>query len=277
MAKRKTFYGVGVLIGLSLALTALLSLTAPAPNISMAQSPTLTPTISETLVGLNQLVVDETCLVPCWLGWSIGEDTLKETQQKSRRNLGKPLWSVQDGNYTLLGLNFEDQNPLWLKAWVDEADNKIVAGSLYVEFPQESYVDWSFYSLSNVLTSYGEPDEVTFGTPFPHDGGLLNIRYYSKNLYLSYYITDPTINDEQPGLRICNDVAYIALLRVWVQSEPIEETPVITSEFWYSLYERDPLEYDLGDVTDLSVRTFTDLLSNEPACISLLPAAAWPE
>lgn len=43
MAKHKTGYVVGVVFCLSLALTALLSLTAPVPNISMAQSPTRTP------------------------------------------------------------------------------------------------------------------------------------------------------------------------------------------------------------------------------------------
>ncbi|KAB2854966.1 MAG: hypothetical protein F9K46_16235, partial [Anaerolineae bacterium] len=49
MAKRKTGYVIGVLFCLGLLLTTLLSLVAPTPNISTAQSPTRTPASSAAI------------------------------------------------------------------------------------------------------------------------------------------------------------------------------------------------------------------------------------
>ncbi|MBL1138095.1 MAG: hypothetical protein HND46_22540 [Chloroflexi bacterium] len=81
MAKRKTGYAIGVLFCLGILLTALLSLAAPTPNASTAQSPTVTPD-PDVINALNQLIRDETCQLPCWWGWTIGEDNFETTKYR---------------------------------------------------------------------------------------------------------------------------------------------------------------------------------------------------
>ncbi len=281
MAKRKTFYGVGVLIGLSLALTALLGLTDPTPNISEAQSPTRTATATpenvQAVNALNSLVSDSNCVAPCWLGLQVGVSDWEELQKWATTNLGRPLpQGSEDGKYLTTGGLFRRagiDNTL-TGVWIDAESERIIAANLQVESPTESYIDWSPLMPAQILDSHEAPDEITLELGESAGSIYLTIRYYSIGLFVLYRIHYEYNSYELP-LNICVDTHSINWMRMWIQSEPIELSSEMQNQLWERVFDRSPYEFDLRAVSGLDIASFIETISNGINCFETLSYEQW--
>lgn len=55
------------------------------------RTPTSTPENQELVNLVNELIRDESCVLPCWWGWNIGEDTDAQVQRNADRIWGNKL------------------------------------------------------------------------------------------------------------------------------------------------------------------------------------------
>ncbi|MBI5928846.1 MAG: hypothetical protein HY862_06020 [Chloroflexi bacterium] len=275
MAKRKTFYAVGVLMGLSLLLTTLLSLAAPAPNISAAQSLTRTATATpenvQAVNALNSLVSDSNCVAPCWLGLQVGVSGWEELQNWATTNLGRPLLQgSEDGKYLTTGGLFRRagiDNTL-TAIWIDVESERIIAANLQVENPSESYIDWSPLMPAQILDSHKAPDEITLELEESAGYLYLTMRYYSIGLFVLYGIHYEYTSYELP-LNICVNLNSINWMRMWIQSEPIELSLEMQNQFWERVFSRSPYEFDLEAVSDLDIPSFVETISDGIDCFEI--------
>ncbi|MCQ3930138.1 MAG: hypothetical protein DPW16_06730 [Chloroflexi bacterium] len=275
MAKHKTGYAIGVVFCLGLSLTTLLSLAAPAPNIGAAQSPTRTPD-PDVINALNQLIRDETCQLPCWWGWVLGEDNLESAKQKLETLTGTPvnMTSIGEDTYLTAGIltsaspaGSEDGQDVGLRLIAQE-DNLLREIYLLVHSPTESSINWSSYRLPKILGRYGVPDAINID--FAIDAGTgynVKLKYSELHFIIRYTVILPDFKravTADDTFFICNTFAsnYMEIL-VLSDENATDDYFGGNSNFVY--------------FTGVDNATFSEIFSEDNACIETLPREQWPE
>lgn len=282
MAKRKTGYAAGVVFCLSLLLTALLSLAAPIQNISTAQSPTWTPSSPEQIEAINQLIRDETCQLPCWWGLTLKESRVAEVKARLIEIFGRENISLFKGNtYIRIGSNLtfitEDYpDPEWLDmegyrfsfdAWTSVANNQLVGIALRIPLPQYHKVDWTPYTAKSILSRFGEPDDIAYLEPIMNGDCCINLifRYYDLGLYVEYSIEATYAQNQHTFCNTIDDIAYDGII-ILLEAEELQFKNFGIME---TVRHKDPYELEIDRVTNLTRTEFTELFSQENACITV--------
>lgn len=305
MAKHKTRYAIGVLFCLGLSLTALLSLAAPALNISTAQSPTLTarpePENPDLLILLNSIIADEKCVLPCWWGWTVGEDNLETLQTIAMQQFGKEFEVIEtseesfpsgDDRYVLLFTRFpevEAPDPniddeaigVDVRLWVEKESDSLVAIALNANFSYQSYLDLSPYSAANILSRYGTPNKINIVYP-GESGGYdddyyLKLNYYDLGLYIRYwiYMKIPPQNLRQ-SILLCNSLENVSRITIWIEPKAFE----LSQEMIFaggSIRTDTALDRSIEDIAPFTLEEFYETISQENTCVETFPINEWAE
>ncbi|GIK66818.1 MAG: hypothetical protein BroJett018_46120 [Chloroflexota bacterium] len=271
------------------------------PKIAVSQTtptPIPTPENRQASNQLQQFLLDEDCLHPCWLAWTLGIDDLKDAQRVLKFSFGRPIQDITDlaseSGYWFIGYNLSTTYPFLdadgvavrfpdskfvLSIQQYEDVDVVVAGGLTAQQPRWNYVDWSAYQLESILTHYGIPDEVTI--TYPLDGTdeayYLNIRYFNLGVFVHYFMVfDKTSGlgvDNPDGIPICNHLSKMALLKVWYQSEPLPKLDLASE--WDNVRFTQDYERPLDTVSDLTLAEFTELFSQPDTCFTTIPPNEW--
>jgi hypothetical protein len=218
------------------------------------------------------------------------EDTLYELFGASsyQKNSGD-IYSGgrEDAEYSVFYLHLDTRNEgrdgslasEGISFWVLEPEGRFVASRLSTDLPALSYVDWSPYMPSGILSKYGAPDLVTFVYPTDMLSGYTMImRYFNLGLFIGYDFPYKTSLRSNDSILICNQMAndFMYLLRLGItvvadysvipENNPWPEGDEI---MWY--------ERRLEDITTLDLETFTEIFSHENVCFTTLPIDEWPE
>lgn len=155
------------------------------------QSPTATPESYQTIEHLNVLINNPSCTLPCWWDLTLEVSTLSDLQDLAVAKFGENFAAKIDDNYIHAGYVFLESIPdassgrldLGTGFWFRQSDEKLVAIGLELGYPSESYVDYSSYLPENILSTYGQPDEVTliFVSRPSYD---IMLKYHDLGLYI---------------------------------------------------------------------------------------------
>ena len=159
----------------------------------------------EEATTVQQLISDEDCLLPCWWGLNLGVDSGRAVEDMLYNSFGAFSYHQSDGNnysgvrqdaeYSVFYLPLNTRNEArdgdlaseGIFFWVLEPEGRFVASRLSSDLPALSYVDWTPYMPSSLLSKYGTPDLVTF--VYPTDmlsGYTMIIRYFDVGLFVGY-------------------------------------------------------------------------------------------
>lgn len=253
-------------------------------------TPTTTPLPDSLAIieTLNVLMADETCQLPCWWGWQFGEDSLEQVQATADRNLDEPLFTRLENDYIHLSRSLEvinysiesaltARNPR-LNLWVDIKSDQLVASHLSIEAPTASYVDFSPYIISEVLSKYGVPDEVSFFTNSLAFSMTIVLKYEASHYYFRYLLSytlplDGTFDFENDLLALCNTSENIPFFELSVNLIPDELDSPLTQ--YENIREFEGLSID--EITDLTAEEFTRIFSQRNQCFNTVPIREWEQ
>jgi hypothetical protein len=167
-----------------------------------------------------------------------------------------------------------------LTAIINNTTHTLEGISLLIPGPNFHQLDWSGYSIANILATYGNPDEITFSQPitFSSQRGSLILRYHSIGLYLRYeLIIQNIIIDRDPmnvKYTICNDLDYVRdFIEIWIQTDDLNFPQ--GSNNWDSLRFGSDIQRHIEDITPYTVDEFSEILSNENTCITSNETSEW--
>jgi len=245
-------------------------------------TPTSTPENQELVNTLNEVIHDESCELPCWWGWNIGEDSLEQSQVTGEMIWGDDLLMGESEDYIWLDvelnetMNSEIEESLFYSGayailLVDPKENKLFAARFYVGYPSANYADLEPYMPAGILSKYGVPDEVTvelFSVTSPIE---LILRYKSLNLYVQYNVAydAPYYLPEDYTIRLCNNLDNIIEFQLQVSISP--EDINLPTGFWDNPATRNDSEFNLEKVSELSLEEFTEIFSMPNQCFETLP------
>ncbi|MBL1134203.1 MAG: hypothetical protein D8M56_02710 [Chloroflexi bacterium] len=251
----------------------------------------------EEAATVQQLISDEDCLLPCWWGLNLGVDNGRAVEDMLYNSFGPSSYQKSDGNdysgvregaeYSVFYLHLNTRNEIrdgdlaseGISFWVLEPEGRFVASRLSSDLPALSYVDWTPYMPSSLLSKYGAPDLVTF--VYPTDilsGYSMIMRYFDLGLFVGYDFPYKSWVESNKSILICNqldnDFMYLFRLGVTVVADyfAIPENnpwPGGDKTMWY--------ERRLEDITTFDLETFTELFSHENVCFTTLPIDEWPD
>lgn len=257
------------------------------PHVS---TPTPMPENPAMVQRLSNLIHDEKCVLPCWWGWTVGEDTLESIQEIAMANLDRQFdVFASKAKFFRIGMVFpEAEAPIALDdsytgvsivLWLHQEDNSLSAVSTWVSSPSESYVDTSPYQPVEILKTYGVPDQITI--IYPTDIGgytysyYLKFKYHSLGLYIGYWMyidTAPKGTDE--NISLCSS-DYIGRIVLWVEPQELDlSEQMILSGGINRL--TDPLDREIDGIVGMDLEAFTEAFSQEDTCIETLPINEWP-
>lgn len=254
------------------------------------QTPRATPVNYQELDALQALVSDLNCDLPCWWGFQMGEDDLASTQNKLISYFGQAFSTYKDDTFTMAWYRFniapesefedEEDTTLSFRLMADD-ENQVVAASVHFERPYESYLDLSSLMPDGILSTYGEPDEITIAYPLGpmKTSYTLSIRYYNQNFYIMYYISSFS-TENSSTLFICNKIAAISEVYIWIQSEEIPLPTLLKEELvWDVVRSRNAntlIEWDIENISTFeTLENFTEFFSQENTCFYSLPYDEW--
>lgn len=275
---------VGVLIVLS-AIYLPLSLAfvgSKNPRSSHFQVQTLTPAPSETIETINDLIVDENCQLPCWWGLILGESSIAQIKEQFIEIFGRDNIRVFKGNtyirigssLTVISQNYPDPDLLEeeaynfsIDAWTAVDMNQLVGIALRIPIPQYHRVDWTPYAPKSILSRYGEPDDIAYLGPIMNSDCCIDLvfRYYNLGLYVKYSI-EATYTQNQYAF--CNELSNIAYDGIILFLEA-EELRLDNFGLLETARHKDPYELEIDQATNLTKAEFTELFSQENACVTV--------
>lgn len=242
-------------------------------------TPTSTPENQELVDTLNEVIHDERCELPCWWGWNIGEDTDAQVQRNAGRIWGDKLIINESEDYIFYSLtlyetmNAEIKESLnyfgsFVDLWLDSEKDQLIGSRFYVGFPRANYADLEPYMPADILSKYGVPDEVTvelFAVTSPIE---LILRYESLNLYVHYDVAYDELYFPPEGyrIRLCNDLDNI--LQFQLQLSPKDFN---FPSFWDNPATRNDSEFNLEEISELSLEEVTEIFSLPNQCFEMLP------
>lgn len=254
----------------------------------VAPTPTATPVNHQELGTLQSLIADENCILPCWWGFQIGEGNLASAQSNLISYFGQAFSTYQDDTFTMAWRRFniapesefEEDTTLSFRL-IAGGENQLVAASIHFERPYESYLDLSSLMPAGILSTYGEPDEITIAYPLGpmKTSYTLSIRYYSQNFYIMYYISSFS-TENSATLFICNKITAISEVYIWIQSEEISLPTLLKEELvWDVVRSRNTntlIEWDIENITAFeTLEDFTEFFSQENTCFYSLSYDEW--
>lgn len=246
----------------------------------------------EEAATVQQLISDEGCVLPCWWGLTLGMDDANTVENMLYDSFGafsyqKTSSVREDAEYSVFYLHLNTRNEMrdgdlaseGISFWVLEPEGRFVASHLRSDLPALSYVDWTPYMPSSLLSKYGTPDQVTF--VYPTDmlsGYTMMMRYFDLGLSVGYDFPYKTWVVSNKSILICNqmnnDFMYLFQLSISVVADysAIPENnpwPGGDRTTWY--------ERRLEDISTFDLETFTELFSHENVCFTTLPIDEWPD
>ncbi|MBI5929093.1 MAG: hypothetical protein HY862_07285 [Chloroflexi bacterium] len=233
-------------------------------------------------------MTDKDCSLPCWWGFTLHRDTLQTTKSTLKNLFPDLLVQSNTGEKSTktfmvlpTGPDLDSENGNGVVSfWTRNSDNRLVAVNLSLDYPADSYVDWSSYMPTNILTVYGEPEDVTIS--YPLDGLPRGTSYYlimsypQKGIFVSYmmyYATLEEIIDDSVGIPICNYLLDVSLFKMWIQTEDANADDIGIS--LDALDSLQPNEYHLEDISTYDMASFTEAFSEPDTCIYTLPYDEW--
>ncbi|GIK64606.1 MAG: hypothetical protein BroJett018_24000 [Chloroflexota bacterium] len=188
---------------------------------------------------------------------TVNDITLENETHFSAQIITNPYFVPDDVNDTFTG-------------FIVNSDDVLSEIYFMVYFPDASDVDWTPYKLPNVLRSYGIPDEVK--TSFAVDGATgyyLTLKYSALHLSIRYRVILPNL-DHAP---LPNDTFLICN----TFDPNILEISILLDESRTSQYFVNVNDPDFVDFTGIDNMTFSEIFSEDNACIETLPRGQWPE
>lgn len=266
-------------------------------SVDLETTPTATPTNIDLVMTVQSLVSSGDCALPCWWGLTLGiEDKLTLTEML-RNSFGAFAYQQRDGNtydgvrvggeYSIFYLHLDTRNEIrdgdlaseGISFWVLEPEGRFVASRLSTDLPALSYVDWTPYMPSSLLSKYGAPDLVTFVYPTDMLSGYTMImRYFDLGLFVGYDFPYKTWVASNKSILICNQMAndFMYLLRLGI-TVVADYSVIPENNPWPRGDEMIWYERRLEDITTLDLETFTEIFSHENVCFTTLPIDEWPE
>ncbi len=246
---------------------------------------------------------NDTCTFPCWWGLIPGQTRIVDAQNylNSFRALSGASSFDAQGGHTYLYL--PQSNNSYLAIHLEFKGNYVfdwlqvsIYRNINVTHPtgEATYeISWNDpklaeitkpYSLSQVLSTYGQPAEVLV---FTYQVAMLNrphplslVVFYPERGFMIEYVTDITYEGAAPNLNLknCPSLAY-PYFGFWTPTEEITLKDVAS---WIPGYQlnKDWLNSGkfktLEEATGMSIEEFYALYTNdESACITT-PAEIWP-
>lgn len=248
-------------------------------------NPTPTPENIPRIDHLNELVNNVECLLPCWWGLTLGEsdeaavtdmltdyfdedwstriDDLDENKLKSFGGSFVTLPRTEDTEFLI-----QEYITFGTDFWIQE--NRLIATSFVIHFPEIHYIDWNPYLARTFLSQYGIPDEVQLiihSLDIYHPArSSLYLRYHALGLYVEYVLWTP-YNGE--NINICNSVSAVDTISIWVETQGIEFPATMELAGWDRIRFGQDYQTDIEDISGLTTEEFTELFSQEDACFDI--------
>ena len=237
---------------------------------------TTTPEHAEELENariITELISDESCQLPCFWGFEVGEDDIDLSKAKIEENLNnvdfRETTVYAEPPFNVLGVTLRTNSKFsdWdlegdvnLFLIFDPQTDFLSQVNLHIYQSSDSYVNWQPYSPATILEKYGYPDRIGFRL---NDDKWtcywLILHYDSIGLKIEYTVPimlDSTAHTRETEL-ICNTFQ-------------IDE---ITIELYHETRfapEISDIGVDwLDEVSDLTIEEFTSMFSQLNWCITV--------
>jgi hypothetical protein len=240
--------------------------------------PTLAPDAAEALV-LELLQDNADRRLPCWWDATPGE-TMWELTRQFLRSFSNITWidpSVIPYDYdAIYGVEAYLKGAIYDRVLISYFINDEV-----IEHIEASLGDSPNYSLSSILTTYGQPEEVwvTGKRPLSPDEELLNMNIlllYSQQGFAIAY-SDEEFLDGENVYSCFYEIQYprFPILWLWTPSSDVATLNVARVKKYIS--DNYPYYVPLAEVTDYDVATFYEIFKNptHTECLET-PANRWP-
>lgn len=252
------------------------------------RSLTLTPAPEKVISAFNAFISDENCTLPCWWGFSLGVSTNEEVEAFFQEYFAEENYTVRETEQYIYYSGYrttvlEERVPgeliyeppgyyrFFFTVQVDNETQLVEGIRLIIPLPSYHLIDWSTYSISNILEIYGSPDEISFfppGLTHNHDGKFI-LRYHSLGLYIGYDIyVDYKPSHKDPYLgnyTICNNQKYInGLLEIWIENTDL--SLLAEGNSWRLI--RSSEGQSIENISHFSIEEVTQILSQENLCIT---------
>lgn len=259
----------------------------PTPTPDIFEYPE-SPPIGDILpIVVNLIEIDEDCLLPCFWGFQLGENSSAETSDFVIDNFRQipyiSLSSEKEDPNNLLdpsthGMDFYAISiPLSSKGGTLQVifrfiDDVLVRSDIQL-FKAVNWLDSNPFVLSNLLDTYGEPSDVYMRySPAPVIGYVLVVVYKEQGFIVEYIFgSNASAKErltEERQLLVCNVDPTNDIINLTLQLDgnpiplievlqPSLDDPSAFRPFW-----------NIEDMTGLSVREFTEVFADNPeACI----------
>ena len=264
--------------------TAIPSPTPPSPTLTPTRTPT--PSSTPTLTPLPTLTAQERetrirellktngdCELPCWWGITPGRTNWAATRQ---------FIMQYDGGFSY-GTGDLDIDDIYIRVVMPEGEGVVESIKVDVEGHYNQLVfeeDWKYYSLAQILATYGEPSRVWIqlaaGPVMPGSTMGYGVWLFYDHLgFLVCYGGSGVV--VQPIYHVCPTLrgpGGIVSIRLWLQSP---DSKTLLEELAGVTQEQLPYLRPVEEATGLSVEEFYTLFtqSDGPACFES-PRDMWP-
>ena len=268
----------------------------PSPTSDIFEYPEAPPVDDVLPLVENLMQVDEDCLLPCFWGFHLGENSIEETTEFVISNFQQIPYSTTADEREVFA-DSEEPSTRGIDFYstflpLSDGQLQVIFGSIdyklvRIDIQLYEAVNWlkeNPFLLSELLNTYGEPSHVYLSyAPSPSTAYVLAVVYEDKGFIVEYSFGNSTlagaelINEritEQGRFLICvEDPTYDSIqltLQLDGKPRPLLEVlqpslddPSVYRPFW-----------NIKDMTGLSVEEFTEIFAGDSnACIEVYSLA----
>lgn len=244
-------------------------------TISTAQditTPTPPPELETDIEYINNLIVTNSCAIPCFWGVEIGVSDQQEAVDIFGQHFDLLSTETADGQMSIFYTDFvtdwslgaTENNTSGFGMYFREEDQLLVAFGLGFDTPEDSYVNWEPYLPQGIIKDYGVPDKILVRTPGDYDlWSPIIFIYQDLGLYINYEI-DIIGRHDSNNTVFCNTITDMEAIYLWIEAPNLENVTELRPNKLQHLDSATKIE----DVTPYHTAKFAELFSQEEMCIT---------